>query len=150
MAVHGGSGVARSAFAHAGAGSLAAARARLSRQLRDGLFRRVRGAGDKPSVPLRAAPAADVIGRDEREQVLAQARVHGMVAIQLSEVMRGNLGKREDLRHQLIQRPDTDDLSAAWLRLRIGELDRLVTQQVAAVDWHLRESRRLHQLIGAG
>jgi len=65
-----------------------------------------------------------------------------MVAIQISELMQGNAGKREDLRSQFIEREDDDDLSAAWLRSRAGELGPLITRQVATVDGHLRESRR--------
>ena len=72
-----------------------------------------------------------------------------MVAIQLSEVMQGYVGRREDLRQKLISQGDRDDLSAAWLRSRIEELDQLIPQQVATVDWHLQESRRLRQRIGA-
>jgi len=84
------------------------------------------------------------------ERVLAQARVRDLVSIQMREVMQGNPGQREGLRRQLTEQQDTSELSAAWLRLRIEELDRLIPQQVATVDGHLRESRRLRQLSGAG
>ena len=117
------------------------------------LLRRMRAwrAGDGPAPQRQAAAgAADAARQDERERVLAQARVHDMVSIQLREVMQGNLGKREGLRRQLTGQQDTSELSAAWLRLRIEELDRLITQQLATVDWHLRESHRLRQRSGAG
>lgn len=90
-----------------------------------------------------AVTAAGLAGGAERERMLAQARVHGVVAVELTRVMQGNLAERDGLRRQLSQRPDINELSAAWLRLRIEELDRLITQQVATVDWHLRESHRL-------
>jgi len=98
-------------------------------------------AGDGP--PPRSAGAADLTGLAERERVLAEARVHRAVAIELGRVMQGNLAKREELRRELTQRQDISELSAAWLRLHIEELDRLITQQVATVDWHLRECHRL-------
>jgi hypothetical protein len=60
--------------------------------------------------------------------------------------MRGNLGKREGLRRRRRTSQGDDELAAAWLYLRIEELDRLIIQQVSTVDRHLRESRRLRQL----
>ena len=113
------------------------------------VLRRVRYWASGRAVDAGATPvrAADLVGHDERERVLAQARVHGVVAAELSRVMQGKLAEREDLCRQLRQRPEISELSAAWLRLRIEELDRLITQQLATVDWHLRESRRLEQGI---
>ena len=129
------------------ASTLTEAGAHLLRRMRAWLPGR---AGDGPAPQRQAAAgAADVIRQDERERVLAQARVHDMVSIQMRELMQGNLGKREGLRRQLTEQQATSELSAAWLRLRIEELDRLIAQQVATVDWHLRESRRLRQLSGA-
>jgi hypothetical protein len=113
-----------------------------------GLGRRPRG--ERSARVQAAAEPTDLIRQGERERVLAQARVHGMVAIQIGELMQGNAGKREDLRRQLVERQDRSDLSVAWLCSRIGELNRLITQQVACVDWHLQESRRLRQRVGAG
>lgn len=126
------------------AGMIAAVVARLLRRVRAGL-----------SVPGRcrrtgryaAVKAADLIGQGERERILAQARVHGLVAIQVGELAQANVGRREDLHRQLIGREDGNDLSAAWLRSRIEEVDRLITQQVATVDWHLRESCRLRERV---
>jgi len=95
------------------------------------------------SGPADDGRAAALVGLGAREQVLAQARVHRLVAVELTRVMQEKLAEREDLRRQLSQQADISELSAAWLRLRIEELDRLITQQVASVDWHLRESHRL-------
>jgi hypothetical protein len=129
---------------------LTATGVRLVRRVRAVLPRPDGRPGDELAArPHAAAEAPDSIGQAEREQILWEARVHGMVAIQLSEVMQGNVGRREDLRQKLISRGDGDDPSAAWLRSRIEELDQLIPQQVATVDWHLRESRRLRQRIGA-
>ena len=89
------------------------------------LLRRMRAwlpgrAGDGPAPQRQAAAgAADVIRQDERERVLAQARVRDMVSIQMRALMQGNLGKREGLRLQLTERQATSELPAAWLRLRI-------------------------------
>jgi len=150
MAVQAGNGLGRPAPVGVGIGRLAAAGVRLRRRMRAGLSGLgLRPGGEGPVGPQAATGAADLIRQSEREQVLAQARVHGMVAIQISELMQGNVGRREDLRRQLVERQDRSDLSAAWLCSRIEELDRLITQQVATVDWHLRESRRLRQRIGA-
>lgn len=109
------------------------------------VLQRVRSwaSGQADERPAAAATAAGPAGLDERERVLAQARVHGVVAVELTRVIQGNLAEREDLRRKLSQQPDMSELSAAWLRLRIEELDRLITQQVATVDWHLQESHRL-------
>jgi hypothetical protein len=81
------------------ASTLTEAGAHLLRRMRAWLPGR---AGDGPA-PRRqaAAGAADVIRQDERERVLAQARVHDMVSIQMREVMQGNPGNREGLRRQL-------------------------------------------------
>jgi len=132
------------------AGMLTAAGVRLVRRVRAVLPRPDGRSGDELAArPHTAAEAPDSIGQGERERILWEARVHGMVAIQLSEVMQGNVGRREDLRQKLIRQGDGDDPSAAWLRSRIEELDQLIPQQVATVDWHLRESRRLRRRIGA-
>ena len=146
MAIQAGNGSVQPTSAGTRAGMVSAAVARLLRRVRAQVFT----PGDcLPAHSHASAKAADLIGQGERERILAQARVHDLVAIQIGELVQGNVGKREDLRRQLMERGDGCDLSAAWLRSRIEELDRLITQQVATVDWHLRESRRLRQRIGA-
>ena len=109
------------------------------------VLRRVRSWASGPADAGRAAAAraASVADLGAREQVLAQARMHRLVAAELTRVMQEKLTEREDVRRQLSQQPHISELRAAWLRLRIEELDRLITQQVASVDWHLRESHRL-------
>jgi hypothetical protein len=114
------------------------------RWVRARLFAMRRG---RHTCPYAAVKASNVIGQGERERILAQARVHGLVAIQVGELAQANAGRREDLRRKLMGREDGNDLSAAWLRSRIEEVDRLITQQVATVDWHLRESGRLRERV---
>ncbi|MGI8448343.1 MAG: hypothetical protein ACR2MP_14415 [Streptosporangiaceae bacterium] len=105
-------------------------------------------AGDPPSPGHGQAGTASpgVINEGERARLLAQARVPSLVAAQISQLMRDDLGKREGLRCELMRCQRDDELAAAWLCLRVEELDRLIIQQVSAVDRHLRESRRLRQL----
>lgn len=97
-----------------------------------------------------AATAPDLNSHRERERIAAQARAHRPVAIQLGELVRENAAKREDLHQQLMRREDGNDLSSAWLRSRIEEVDRLITQQEPTAGWHLRESCRLRQRIQGG
>jgi len=125
-------------------GMIAATVAGVLRWVRVGLFA-MRRSGH--TCPYAAVKAADLIDQGEREPILAKARVHGLVAIQVGELAQANAGKREDLRRKLMAREDKNDLSAAWLRSRIEEVDRLITQQVATVDWHLRESCRLRERV---
>jgi hypothetical protein len=90
-----------------------------------------------------------------------QARVHGQLAIQICEVMQTNVQLREILRDRLRNaeadnvralRPRNSYVSAAArnspasLRDRIRQLDRDIERQMAVVDHHLRESRRLREL----
>jgi len=145
MTVQARKGLVQSGWPATPAGMIAAVVARLLRRVPAGLSAPRRSGSTSPH---RAAKAADLIGQDERERILAQVRVHGLVAIQVGELAQANVARREDLRRQLMGREDGNDLSAAWLRSRIEEVDRLITQQVATVDWHLRESRRLRQRIG--
>ena len=91
-----------------------------------------------------------VVQPESRVEWARARRVHGMVAVQMSEFMPGDVGERENLRGDFTEREAGSDLSAAWLRSRIGELGRLITEQVATVGWHLRESGRPRQLIGVG
>lgn len=145
MAVQAGNGFVRSESARMG--MVAAAVASLLRRVRAGLFA---PGHNLPAGPHAAAEAADLIGQGERERILARARVHDLVAIEIGRLVQGNVDKREDLRRQLMGREDGNGLSAAWQRSRIEEVDRLISQQVATVDWHLREGRRLRQRIGNG
>ena len=126
--------------------AVAAAAARL-RRLKARKPRAGSRAGDTPSPGHGPAGTArpGVINEAERAQLLAQARVHSLVAAQISQLMRDNLDKREGLHRRLMANRGDDELAAAWLCLRIGELDRLIIQQVSTVDRHLRESRRLRQ-----
>ena len=149
MSAEAGNGRVRSAPLGARAGTLAVAGARLLRRVRAVLPRPGGRSGNDLAAPPHAAGAADSLAQGERGRILSQAMVHGMVAIQISELMQGNVGRREDLRQQLLSQGDRDDSSAAWLRSRIEELDQLIAQQVATVEWHRRESRRLRQQIGA-
>ena len=90
-----------------------------------------------------------------------QARVHGQLAIQICEVMQTNVHLRELLRDRL-RHGEADNVRAlrprnprvstaarnspASLRDRIRQLDRDIERQIAVVDHHLRESRRLREL----
>ena len=112
------------------------------------VLRRVRSWASGQADDGRAAIAAGLAGPGAGQQLLAQARVHRLVAAELTRVMQEKLTEREHLRRQLSQHPDISELRAAWLQLRIGELDRLITQQVASVDWHLHESHRLEHGTG--
>jgi hypothetical protein len=104
--------------------------------------------GDAPPPRRSQAGSASpgVVNEGERARLLAQARVHSLVAAQISQLMRDNLGKREGLCRQLMTCQGDDELAAAWLCSCVEQLDRLIIQQVATVDRHLRESRRLRQL----
>jgi hypothetical protein len=144
MTVQVGKGLVQAEWPATPVGMIAAFLAGLLRRVRARLFA-MRRSGH--TCPYAAAKAADLIGQGERQRILAQARVHGLVAIQIGELAQANVGRREDLRRQLIGREDGNDLSAAWLRSRIEEVDRVITQQVAAVDWHLRESCRLREHV---
>jgi len=150
MAVERGNDPARPVTTRARAGLVGIAPTRLLRRVRDGIpGPRRRSPDELPARAQAATEPADLIPPGDRDQVRAQARVHGLVAVQVGELMQANVERRQDLRHQLLTEHDGGDLSAAWLRSRIDELDRLITQQVATVDWHLREVSRLRQRIGA-
>jgi hypothetical protein len=71
------------------------------------------------------------------EMMRHEANVHGAVACQMSEVMQGNLHRREDLVRKLAEDP------AAGLEDEIFAYDALISSQVAAIDRHLDEARRL-------
>lgn len=142
VAVQGGKGFRRRPGPRLGA--VVVAVDRLFWRARAGLFI----SGEGPSASSRAAAVtADLLAACEREQTLAQVRVHALVAVQIGELAQGYVAKRADLRQQLMERENADDLSATWLRSRIEEVDRLISQQVGAVDWHLREGHRLRQRI---
>lgn len=71
------------------------------------------------------------------ELLLVQARVHGSVARQMSEVMQGNLHRREELVRRLADNP------AAGLEDEILAYDELISSQIADIDRRLNEARRL-------
>jgi len=144
MTVEARKGLVQSERSAAPVGMIAATTAGVLRWVRARLFAPRRG---RHTCPYAAVKAADLVGQGERERILAQARVHSLVAIQVGELAQANAGRREDLRRKLVGREDGNDLSAAWLRSRIEEVDRLITQQVATVDWHLRESCRLRERV---
>jgi hypothetical protein len=90
----------------------------------------------------------------ERARQLRKACVYGQVAVQISEIMQGNVAKREDLRQRLAGLQPPGDQAApgsatgnsspgASLRHEIEVLDRIIAWQVKTIDWHLKEERRL-------
>jgi hypothetical protein len=92
----------------------------------------------KPAAYPPSPIAADDPGAD---MLLHRARVHGAVARQKCEVMQGNLHRREEL----VQR--RADGSAFGLEKEIFAYDELISSQIADIDWHLDEARRLRSQV---
>ncbi len=97
----------------------------------------------------------------ERARLLRKACAHGQVAIQVSEIMQGNVTKREDLQHLLTglrwASGKAADISAAGhavasasLRDEIGMLDRIIAWQLTTISWHRAEDRRLRDQASHG
>jgi hypothetical protein len=100
--------------------------------------------------------ALDEDGRNsaERARLLRKACVHGQVAVQISEIMQGNVAKRENLRQRLAGlRPPGDQAApgsatgtsppSASLRHEIEVLDRIIAWHMKTIGWHQEEERRL-------
>jgi len=116
-----------------------------------------------PAVVRPDPPALDDDARDsaERARLLRTAHAHGQVAIQVSEIMQGNVTKREDLQHRLTAlrwaSGKAADISAtghavpsASLRDEIGMLDRIIAWQLTTINWHRAEDRRLRDQASHG
>ncbi len=85
-----------------------------------------------------------------RARLLRKAAVHGQVVIQVSALMQGNIGERDDIRQRLacLRLPGdgsvTSQASArASLRQEIEVLNRIIAWQLKTIDWHAEEDRRL-------
>lgn len=127
------------------------------------LRQRLHAAGD-PFCAARSDTGAAREPHDD-DQALREARLPGLLAIQISEVIQNNVQRRVMLRERLLTARDhraggpwhgpaglarRDDGGAASIHARIRVLDQAIAQQAAEVSHHLAESRRLRAQARAG
>jgi hypothetical protein len=105
--------------------------------------------------PGSPAPQEEDHGSAERARLLRKASAHAWMAVQISELMQGNVAESEDLR-RLTGSLQANDQQAggsgggplpasASLRNEIKVLDRIIAWQIRTINWHRDEGRRLRE-----
>lgn len=117
-------------------------------------------AGSAPEAAARVpadSSAPDEEDHDSAEwaRLLRKANAHERVATQISDLMRGNIARSEDLRllARLVRPADQHARGSgasrlpagASLRNEIEVLDRIIAWQIKTISWHADEGRRLRR-----